>query len=143
IQGAMTSANFFHVMGVNPIFGRTFLSEEEQAGHERVVVISQGLWQRQFAGDPNAIGKQLRLNEVDYTVVGVMPTSFRFPSGQEMPNGSQFNSPTELWVPLVLSADAKSNRLLRYIRAVARLKQGVSVKQAQTEMDTIAKRLEL
>jgi predicted permease len=141
VQATLASADFFYVLAVQPLMGRTFLKEEEEAGHNRVAVIGEGLWHRYFGGVPDVIGKQLPLNGENYTVIGVMPISFQFPSGLEMPPGAQFKGETELWLPLVLTQKTITNRLLRSLRAVARLKADVTLAQAQAEMNTIAARL--
>jgi predicted permease len=131
LQGTRVSANLFALLGAKPALGRAFLPEEDQPGGERVVVVSHRLWQRRFAADPGLVGKPLTLNGQSYTVVGVMPAGFLFP-----------NPRTELWVPVAFSADDLGNRGGHSVVAIARLKPGVTVEQAQTEMNAIAARLE-
>ena len=75
-------------------------TEDERPGRDHVVVLGYNLWQQQFGGDPRVVGRTVKLNDEDYSVIGVMPPGFQFPSGQEMPAGQQFAAATELWVPL-------------------------------------------
>jgi putative ABC transport system permease protein len=131
LQGTRVSANLFALLGVKPALGRDFLPEEDRPGGERVVIVSHGLWQRRFGADPGLVGKPLTLNGHSYTVVGVMPAGFRFP-----------NSRTELWVPVAFSAADLGNRGGHYLTVSARLKPGVTLEQAQTEMNAIAARLQ-
>ncbi|MCA1568366.1 MAG: ABC transporter permease [Acidobacteria bacterium] len=131
IDGRRVSANLFPLLGVEPHIGRAFLPEEDQPGANRVVVMSHGLWQRRFGSDVNIAGKSLTLNGESYTVVGVMPPSFQFPAGED-----------ELWVPLALTSQEAANRGRHYLQVVARMKPGVTLEQAQTEMSAIAARLQ-
>jgi putative ABC transport system permease protein len=128
-QGIHVSADFFGVLGVRPLLGRTFLPEEDQPGHEHEVVLTRGLWERQFGSDLNVVGKTVRINGSAYTVVGVMDRDCRFPQS------------VELWVPLALDAQGQHNRNDRYLQVMAHLKPGVSREQAQAEMKTVAGRL--
>lgn len=137
IEGLRMSANFFPLLGVEPLLGRSFLSEEDQPGASRVVIMNYGLWQRRFGSDPDIVGKPLTLNDQAYTVVGVMPKEFRFPdpfqaSGEE----------NALYVPIAFSSEEASTRGGHYLIVYARAKAGVTVEQAQAEMTTIAGRLE-
>src|SRR5690606_38047839 len=90
LESVAITADLFPVLGVRPALGRTFLPAEEQAGEGRVVVLSHGLWQERFGGDPAAVGRSIRLDGESHTIVGVMPADFRFPSPT-----------TRLWVPAV------------------------------------------
>jgi putative ABC transport system permease protein len=129
VPGARVSADYFRVLGVEPVRGRAFRPEEGRLGANRVAVISHGLWQRRFGSDPSAVGAALRLDGEPYTVVGVAPPGFEFPQERE------------LWVPLAFDM-AKENRGDHYLIVLGRLAGGVSEEQAQTEMDAIAARLE-
>ena len=132
LQGRNVSANFFEVLGVKPVLGRTFLAEEDRAGAGRACIISYGLWQRRFGSDPNILGKSLTLNGESYTLVGVLPQSYRY------------GTPTDVFVPLGLQEDSgftKQRGNHPGIYAVARLKPGVSFEQAEAEMKGIAQRL--
>ncbi|HWP42569.1 MAG TPA: ABC transporter permease [Blastocatellia bacterium] len=131
LPGTRASANLFALLGVKPALGRDFLPEEDHPGGERVVIVSHRLWQRRFGADPGLVGKPLTLNGQSYTVVGVMPAGFLFP-----------NPRTELWVPVAFSAGDLGNRGGHDYVAIARLKPGVTLEQAQTEMSAIAARLE-
>jgi len=143
VQGARATGDFFRALGVAPLIGRTLTGEDEEAGRDHVAVLSYSLWQRDFGGDRSLVGRTLRLNDEDYLVVGVMPPGFSFPSGAEMPPGQQFASATELWTPLTVPNNpaARNDRIMRGYRAVARLKPGVSVEQAQADTSAIIKQL--
>ena len=131
IDGRRVSASLFPLLGVEPQLGRAFLPEEDQAGAERVVLMSHGLWQRRFGSDQNIIGKPLTLNGESYRVVGVMPSNFQFPSRE-----------VDLWVPIAFTTQEAANRGRHYLQVIARLKPGISLEQAQAEMSTIATRLQ-
>ncbi|HEX8184224.1 MAG TPA: ABC transporter permease [Blastocatellia bacterium] len=130
--GGEVSADVFNALRAKPIIGRTFLDEEDKAGASPVVVLSYGLWQRRFGKGADIVGQTLTLNGKPHTVVGIMPPDFRFPSG------------VDLWVPVGLNADnpswVRGNHPGLY--AIARLKPGATIEQAQAEMETIAVRLE-
>jgi putative ABC transport system permease protein len=125
------SADYFHVLGVAPLLGRTFLPEEEQPGKGHVAVLSYSFWQNRFGRNPAIVGQNITLDGAPYTVVGVMPPGFKYPPR------------TELWTPLIPVLEAANNRDYRYVRVMARLKPGVTTQQAQTEMNAIASRLAL
>jgi putative ABC transport system permease protein len=131
VDGQAVSANLFSLLGVEPQVGRAFLPEEDQPGEGRVVIMGHALWQRRFGADQGIVGKPVTLNGLSYTVVGVMPPGFQFPGREE-----------ELWVPLALTPQQAARRGSHYLRVVARLKPGVTVEQAQAEMNTIAARLQ-
>src|SRR5690349_184908 len=143
VQAASASADFFRALGVNPLHGRTFTDDDAQPGRNRLVVLGYNLWQRDFGGNANIINQNIKLNDVDFTVVGVMPPGFSFPSGAEMPAGQQFASATEIWTPLVIpnTPAARNDRQVRGYRAVARLKPGVTIKQAEADTRAIAQQL--
>src|ERR1043166_3038831 len=134
IAGAQVGDGFFTVMHAQPLLGRVFTAEEQQEGKDLVVVLGYGLWQRRFAGDPNIVGKTIKLSARDYTVIGVMPADF-----QSLPVGL-LNWPAEFYRP-VAEAPAEKDRASRHLRAIARLKPGVTLEQAQTEMNLIARQL--
>jgi len=130
LPGRNVSANFFSLLGVKPTAGRTFSPEEDRPGAARVCVVSNGLWQRRFGSDPNLVGKQLTLNNESYTVVGVLPPSYRF------------GTVTDVFAPIGLKADTMTERGSHPgIYAIARLKPGVTVEQARSELVGLAKRL--
>jgi len=131
LAGTVTSASLFSVLGVRPQLGRTFLAEEDQPNGDRVVILSHGLWQRRFGSDTGVVGRSIVLNGASFTVVGVMPAGFEFPSKE-----------TELWAPLGLDPSNQEGRGSHYLDVVARLKPGVTLQQAQANMETIAGELE-
>jgi putative ABC transport system permease protein len=143
VQGARATADFFRALGVAPLHGRVLNREDEEVGRNHVAVLGYDLWRRDFGGDARVIGQHVRLNDEDYTVVGVMPPGFSFPSGAEMPAGQQFASATELWTPLTVpkTPAALGDRQVRGYRAVARLKPGVTVEQAQADTRAIIEQL--
>ncbi len=132
----MLSASFFPLLGVQPAAGRSFLPEEDQVGARPVVLISAGLWKRKFGSVPEAVGKALTLNGVSYTIVGVIPESFRY-------NGNNFGSDTEIYVPIGQWNDPlfRDRRASMGMNAVGRLKPGVSFEQARADMDALGRRL--
>ena len=130
LQGRNVSANLFEVLGVKPQLGRSFLPEEDRPGANRVCIVSNGLWQRRFGSDPNLVGKQLTLNDQSYTVIGVLPSNYRY------------GTPTDVFVPIGLYADEMKERSSHPgIYAVARLKPGVTVEQGRAEIISIAQRI--
>jgi predicted permease len=141
-EGLAISPNFFSVLGVTPLMGRAFAPEEAQTGRDREIILTWGAWQRYFQGNPSALGMTLRIGDEPETVVGVLPRSFRFPVISMMPGEATHGSTEryEIFKPLVpmphevAANDAEFNYLV-----VARLKAGVSVRQAQSELDGIEK----
>ncbi|HVG18372.1 MAG TPA: ABC transporter permease, partial [Blastocatellia bacterium] len=131
VIGVWATASLFPVMGVEPAIGRAFTVEEEEPGKDLVVVLSHGLWQRLFGADRNVIGRPINLNGVDRTIIGVMPPDFVFPEKE-----------TEMWVPLALSPQRRQARGAFSLKAVGRLKPGVTIEQARTDMGAIATRLQ-
>ncbi|HZS04924.1 MAG TPA: ABC transporter permease [Blastocatellia bacterium] len=130
IPSALVTTGFFQTFGVNPLLGRAFLPDEDQAGHDHAVVLSYGLWQRRFGGDRNIIGRELAIDGENYAVVGVMPPGFQYPPRAEM------------WAPLGFYHPGMKARGAHFLRPVARLKPGVTREQAQADFDLIAGRLE-
>ncbi len=128
--GAAVSSDFFSVLRTNALQGRTFTPDEERAGRDQVVVISHGLWQRAFGGNPSIIGQPVTINSRSFTVVGIMPAGFEFPRE------------AELWVPLAWDDKERQIRSIHDYLVVARLKPNVSKEHAQAEMSTISSRLE-
>lgn len=133
IQAGQVSADFFSALHAKPETGRLFTNDEDKPGGNAVVVLGHGLWQRRFGGDRSIVNKTISLNDKSYTVIGIMPDKFRFPTRVEM------------WVPVGQLSDSTSwkhrgNHPGLY--GVARLKQGVTIEQARAEMDNIAVSLE-
>lgn len=132
------SAGFFEVLGVPPVLGRTFVPEEENAGRNHVVVISDALWQRAFGRDPAVIGRTLALDREPHTIIGVLPASFRFPSARAQ-IGSGAPAHPDVFCPKVFAADELQERLGRHnYGAIGRLKAGVSPVLAEAELNRIA-----
>jgi putative ABC transport system permease protein len=128
ISGGRVSAEFFHVLGVEALLGRTTSAGDDQLGAERVVVLSHGAWQRRFGGDRNVVDRSITLNGSPYTVAGVLPASFHF-----APLGD-----AELFVPLNPDPEIRGRRFMHFVRVVGRLKEGVTFEQAQSDMNTVA-----
>jgi putative ABC transport system permease protein len=130
IQGALVSASLFPMLGVEPLYGRYFLEEEDQPGKNRVAVISHALWQRRFGGDPSLVNQQITLNGNSYTVVGIMPRDFGFPQD------------VVLWTPIAFVPAERDNRGNHYLEVFARLKPGVSLGEARADMARMASQFE-
>jgi putative ABC transport system permease protein len=125
------TANFFSLLGVEPVIGRMFQPGEDKPGAPRVTVLTYGMWQRRFGGDKGIIGQSLTLNGDSYTVVGVLPASFQFAL-----------RPADLWRTYQPTDAQLTRRFLHGTNLIGRLKAGVSVEQAQTELSVIASRIE-
>jgi putative ABC transport system permease protein len=136
IDLAQTSANFFEVFGVTPAQGRLFIPTDEQAGHEPIIVLSHSLWQNRFGSDPGLIGKPVRLDGRNYTVVGIAPAGFQYPDKTEA-----WLPPLKLVPELREGQEVTQTRGMGYLSAVALLKSGVPLAQAAAEMETITARL--
>ena len=134
VAGMNVSANLFSFLGVKPALGRSFLPDEDQPGHEHVVVLSHRLWQRKFGGDPGVLSKAVTIDGQSYTVVGVMPAQFQFPPPTTLGRFT-FPSDREMWLPLVLDRPTRANHPLEVF---ARLKPSVGLSEARAEIDTIA-----
>jgi predicted permease len=134
IPGMQVGDGYLSLMRVKPLLGRDFLPEEQLDGKDQVVVLGYGLWQRRFAGDPGIVGKRITLSARPYTVVGVAPRDFPALPQSLVSNGAQFYRP---------EADQRNDkeRLSRHLRAIARLRPGVSLQEAQAELDVINRRL--
>jgi putative ABC transport system permease protein len=131
---AVVSLPFFRLLGVKPALGRFFTAEEGKSGHNQVLVLSNAFWKRQFGGDPHVLGRLLTVKGLDYTIVGVAPADFKNPV---------LYTPGEvdMWRPLVLMQDPGA-RGGHWLSVVARLKPGVTVAQAQQEVNRISLQLE-
>lgn len=125
------SANLFSVLGVEPALGRTFQAGDDQRGAPLVAVLTYAMWQRRFGGDPAIIGQTLIINDENYTVVGVLPDSFQFAL-----------RPADLWLPYQPTDNQLTRRYMHGTNVIGRLKPGVNVEQAQTELGLIASRIE-
>ncbi len=130
LKGQAVTPNFFSVLGVTPLIGRTFSEEEDRLGAQ-VVVISYGLWQRRYLGDPSRINQSVMLNGTKYSVIGVMPRDFVFRDHER-----------DFWIPMHFTPTDQAMRSSHYLSVVARLKPDASLDRARQEMASIAKRLE-
>src|SRR5262249_36381915 len=139
IYGLRVSADVLPTLGVPPAMGRFFSPEEDQPGHNHVIILSDDVWRRRFGADPDIIGKSVRANQENYTVVGVMPAGFNFPL--KLPTTVRLPSQQMgYWYPLALDFRKQQRGPAGY-GAIARLKPGVTLAQAQAEIDKIAAQL--
>ncbi len=129
LRAARVEPTFFSVLGTRPLIGRGIDPSDDMPERQHVVMLSYGLWNSQFGGDQQIVGKTIHLDGNAYTVIGVMPSSFAKPES------------VSLWVPLVWTAQEKAVRGEHSMAAVARLKPGVTVQQAQSQLDAIAARI--
>src|ERR1041385_4675060 len=132
LEGRRVSANLFDLLGVPASLGRTFVADDDRPG-THVVLLSHALWQRRFGSDPSVIGRALALNGEPYTVVGIMPPFVQLPGSSSRHD--------QLWVPMAFPQEEASQRGNHFLEVIARLKPGITLKQAQVEMETIAARL--
>jgi putative ABC transport system permease protein len=132
ITAELVSSNYFDLLGVRPAMGRVFVAKEDEGANvHTVALISHALWSRKYGSDPAIVGKTIRVDNELYTIAGVLPQDFR-----------GLTDGVDVWLPLsTMSADDLSERGSRWLQVVARLKPGVSVKQAQAEIDGICKHL--
>src|SRR5262249_7672492 len=128
VRGAMVSTNFFFVLGVEPRIGRSFLPEEEEAGRDQVVIISDALWRRRFGANPDVIKKTINLNDKTYTIIGVMPPDFKW----------NYPQASDLWAPIVFTPTWRQDRGAMVYKVVARLKHGVTLEQARSSMKNLS-----
>ncbi len=129
VEARGVTANFFPLMGVQPSAGRWFAADEDKPGANRVVILSNALWQQRY-GATNMLGRQILLNDEKYTVVGVMPPAFQF-----------LDSKIAMWVPIAFTAEQLASRGRHYLTIVGRMKPGVTFTQADSEVQTIFKRV--
>jgi len=125
-----TQANFFPMMGVQPMLGRPFLNGEDQPGHNHVTLLSCGFWQRHFGGDKSALGKSVILNGEHYEVVGVMPAWYLIPGTADM------------WTPIDASPKGLGPRGEHHLRVIGRIKSGITIEQARADLKLVSGRLE-
>jgi putative ABC transport system permease protein len=140
ILGASVTSNLLPLLGVKPALGRTFTSDEGQPGGNPVLVATHDLWRRRFASDPSVVGKTLILSGKSYTLVGVMPKGFQF----YILSSRGFKLPVSIdcFTPLVIDGQMASLRGVHDFNVIGRLKEGITVKQAQRELDVISARLQ-
>ena len=132
LRAQRVTAGFFDVLRVRPAIGRAFTADNEVDGRQKLVVLSDGLWRRRFAGDPGIVGRTIPLEGGAYEVVGIMPADFQYPVGSLRP--------TDLWIPYVVPPDERTRVIgsrSYYLQSIARLKPGVSLQQAQAQMTQV------
>jgi putative ABC transport system permease protein len=129
VEASVTSANFFEVLRATPQFGRVYGEAECRPGQDSVAVLSYGLWQRRFAGDRAVLGRTIELDRHNYTVVGVMPKTMQYPAM------------ADVYLPFAPTPEQLANRSAHGYLVTARLRDGVTVKQAQAEMSTLAEHM--
>jgi putative ABC transport system permease protein len=136
VLGAAVTADYFPLLRVKPVLGRVFTRDEDKPGGPDVVLLSHGLWQRRFGGDPNIIGREINLGSKT-TVIGIMPPGFQYPISDE----SQ-----DYWAPMLsaqwLTKEAREERANRFLPVIARLKPGVGLEQAKADLDLLSKQIE-
>jgi putative ABC transport system permease protein len=130
VDGYRVSAQFFNALGIAPILGRTFSAEEDLPGNGGVVVLSHGLWKRRLGSDAGIVGKTCKINGVRSQIIGVMPAEFRFPED------------ARLWMPLALDDEMRTNRRAHLYTMIGRLKSGVTLEQARSEMRTLSEAID-
>ncbi len=141
ITGARVSAGYFAVVGVDPILGRAFLPEEYEPGKGRVVILGYPYWQGRYGGDRNIINRSITLDGTNHTVVGVMPSGL-YPAWPTTSGHLTFDEQQQqFWTPMSFTPEWAGVRSAHVLGVVARLKPGVSIEQASTEMDTLGARL--
>jgi putative ABC transport system permease protein len=127
LHNTSTSDHFFDVFGVKPLVGRTFLPGEEQEGRNNVAVLSYEVWQQNFGGNPSAVGSSVHIDGFPYTIVGVMPAGFRFP----------LSMPNLIYTPLRISKELRTARGDHWLQIIGHLKPGLTVEQAQADMNHV------
>jgi putative ABC transport system permease protein len=132
LQGGAVSHDTLEMLGVSPVIGRTFAPEEDRPGAQRVAILGDGLWKRRFGSDPSIVGRTIMLDGEAHTVIGVLPSGFNFP----------FIVGGDIWRPLTPSIPDGCTRGCIILRTIARMKPGMTLDRAQTDMSTIARRLE-
>src|SRR5207247_3743960 len=132
LDGRRVSANLFDLLGVRAVLGRTFVPDDDRPG-TNVVLLSYSLWQRRFGSDRSVIGRALTLNGESYTVIGIMPRFVQLPGFA--------NRNDQVWVPIAFPPEEAAQRGNHFLEVIARMKPGITLKQAQAEMDTISARL--
>jgi putative ABC transport system permease protein len=130
VEGEIVTANYFATFGVRPVVGRFFTADEDKPGNSQVVLISERLWRHRFRGDPAVVGQSFRLNGLSYTVVGVMPKTF-----------DPLLENSDVWVPAAYTPRQIADHDDHYLSVIGRLKPGLSLPQAQSELSLIARRL--
>src|SRR3984957_858035 len=142
VSAAKVDADFFSTLEASPEAGRTIGAEDEQPGKDRVVVISHALRRDMFAGSANVLGQTLELDGTPYQIIGVMPAEFGFPHQSDLAFGNGHIETTQLWLPSSLTAAQQADRDQSSSFGLARLKPGVTLREAQVETSTLVSRLD-
>jgi putative ABC transport system permease protein len=133
VRDAITTADLFPVMGIQPILGRLFRPADDRLGYEHIVLLSYGFWQRRYGGDPAIVGKMISVDSASFTIAGVLPRGFHYPGI------------TDLWLPMGVGEAAligfRDNRRIRAMEVVGRLKEGMTIDRARADMDMVAAQL--
>jgi putative ABC transport system permease protein len=129
VEGSQVTADFFPLLGIAPELGRSIAARDFEPGRRSMVVLSHGFWQRRLGADPRIVGRNLLLDGAKFTVIGVMPGDFDFPVG------------VEVWAPLDLTGAPRADRASHYLEVIGRLRSGVSMAQAQADLNGVAFRL--
>lgn len=137
VPAQLATNNLFSLLGVDALLGHTFSPDDGKPEQPRVVILSYGLWQRRFGGDPNIIGRKLNINRAEAIVIGVMPAGFKW----HIHKGSMTTKTAELWSPFVITNEMRT-RQGRFMTSVARIKPDTTFEQAKAEMNVIGARLE-
>jgi len=136
ILGAAVNADYFPLLRVKPVLGRVFTRDDDKPGAADVIVLSYGLWQRRFGGDPSIIGREINLGGKT-TVIGIMPAGFQYPITDD---------PQDFWEPIFpaewLTKEAREERANRFLPVIARLKPGATLAQAKADLDLLSKQIE-
>src|SRR5262249_25991701 len=139
VAGASVTANLFPMLGARAAQGRLISPEENQTGRDNVVVVSHQFWQKRLGAEANVIGRGVRLNDRNYTVIGVMPADFEFPHPS-----FNFAAPVEFWIPLAFTTEQVAQRQRPYyLNVIGLLKPNVTIEQARNEMTALGQRFEL
>lgn len=138
VKGARVSANFFHLLGAEPMLGRSFAPGEDERGGNRVVIVSNHFWHHELAGRPNVLGQKILFDGEPYQVIGIMPPEFLFPRGAQLSDVVELPDHTEYWIPLVFTQSDLGSPIgnMDFI-AIARLKEGVTLAQARADLSAL------
>ena len=141
LNGAKVSAGFFEALGVAPFLGRTFTREDDRDGAQPVAILSHTVWRNRFGADPGIMGQQVRLNDVSYTVVGVMPPGFAFPRGGEFSAGFRFAVRTDVWTPIAFLPGQLQSRGTQQLAVLALPKAGLTRDAVRSDLELVMQRL--
>ena len=143
LEGARVTPSFFDVVGIRPALGRAFTGADAEVGATPVVILSDALWRRDMGADRAILGRQIEMSGQRFTVVGVMPPTFAFPRGAELPAGLQFGARTQLWTPMGFTEKERQAYATQNMAAIARLEPGVTTPQFQSTITAILERWRL